>query len=190
MCGIIGVFDLKVNAEEIRPQVLAMSKKIRHRGPDWSGIYCGEKAILAHERLAIVDPTSGAQPLFSEDGSVVLSVNGEIYNHLEIRKQLKSKYNFKTNSDCEVILALYKEKGINFINDLSGIFAFALYDMANNTYLIARDHIGVMPMYMGWDKMGNFYVSSELKSLEGYCPRIEVFLPGHYLYSKEGVMKP
>ena len=190
MCGIIGVFDLKVNAEEIRPQVLAMSKKIRHRGPDWSGIYCGENAILAHERLAIVDPTSGAQPLFSDDGNVVLSVNGEIYNHLEIRKQLKSKYNFKTNSDCEVILALYKEKGINFINDLSGIFAFALYDMANNTYLIARDHIGVMPMYMGWDKMGNFYVSSELKSLEGYCPRIEVFLPGHYLYSKEGVMKP
>ncbi len=190
MCGIIGVFDLKVSAEEIRPQVLAMSKKIRHRGPDWSGVFCGEKAILAHERLAIVDPTSGAQPLFSDDGNVVLSVNGEIYNHLEIRKRLKSKYNFKTNSDCEVILALYKEKGIDFINDLSGIFAFALYDKTNDTYLIARDHIGVMPLYMGWDKMGNFYVSSELKSLEGYCPRIEVFLPGHYLYSKEGILKP
>jgi asparagine synthase (glutamine-hydrolysing) len=190
MCGVIGVFDLKVNAEDLRPQVLAMSKRIRHRGPDWSGIYCGDKAILAHERLAIVDPTSGAQPLYSDDGNVILSVNGEIYNHLEIRKRLKSKYNFKTNSDCEVILALYKEKGIDFINDLSGIFAFALYDKANDTYLIARDHIGVMPLYMGWDKSGNFFVSSELKSLEGYCPRIEVFLPGHYLYSKEGIMKP
>jgi asparagine synthase (glutamine-hydrolysing) len=190
MCGIIGVFDLKVNAADLRPQVLAMSKRIRHRGPDWSGIYCGDKAILAHERLAIVDPTSGAQPLYSDDGNVILSVNGEIYNHLEIRKRLKSKYNFKTNSDCEVILALYKEKGIDFINDLSGIFAFALYDKSNDTYLIARDHIGVMPLYMGWDKSGNFYVSSELKSLEGYCPRIEVFLPGHYLYSKEGIMKP
>jgi asparagine synthase (glutamine-hydrolysing) len=190
MCGIIGVFDLKVKAEELRPQVLAMSKRIRHRGPDWSGIYCGDKAILAHERLAIVDPTSGAQPLYSEDGNLVLSVNGEIYNHLELRKHLKSSYNFKTNSDCEVILALYKEKGINFINDLSGIFAFALYDKANDTYLIARDHIGVMPLYMGWDKSGNFFVSSELKSLEGYCPRIEVFLPGHYLYSKEGEPKP
>jgi asparagine synthase (glutamine-hydrolysing) len=190
MCGIIGVFDLKVSAEELRPQVLTMSKRIRHRGPDWSGIYCGDKAILAHERLAIVDPTSGAQPLYSDDGNLILSVNGEIYNHLELRKQLKSSYNFKTNSDCEVILALYKEKGINFINDLSGIFAFALYDKANDTYLIARDHIGVMPLYMGWDKSGNFYVSSELKSLEGYCPRIEVFLPGYYLYSKEGEPKP
>jgi asparagine synthase (glutamine-hydrolysing) len=190
MCGIIGAFDLKVTAEELRPQVLAMSKRIRHRGPDWSGIFCGDKAILAHERLAIVDPTSGAQPLYSDDGNLVLSVNGEIYNHLEIRKQLKSKYNFQTNSDCEVILALYKEKGINFINELSGIFAFALYDKANDAYLVARDHIGVMPLYMGWDKSGNFFVASELKALEGYCPRIEVFLPGHYLYSKEGVMKP
>jgi asparagine synthase (glutamine-hydrolysing) len=190
MCGIIGVFDLKVKSEDLRPQVLAMSKRIRHRGPDWSGIYCSDKAILAHERLAIVDPTSGAQPLYSEDGNLVLSVNGEIYNHLELRKKLKSSYNFKTNSDCEVILALYQEKGINFINDLSGIFAFALYDKKNEVYLIARDHIGVMPLYMGWDKSGNFYVASELKSLEGYCPRIEVFLPGHYLYSKEGVPKP
>ena len=170
MCGIIGVFDLKEKAEDLRPQVLTMSKRIRHRGPDWSGIYCGDKAILAHERLAIVDPTSGAQPLYSEDGNLVLSVNGEIYNHLELRKKLKSSYNFKTNSDCEVILALYQEKGINFINDLSGIFAFALYDIKNDTYLIARDHIGVMPLYMGWDKSGNFYVSSELKSLERLLP--------------------
>ena len=130
MCGIIGVFDLKQSDQELRPKVLAMSKKIRHRGPDWSGIYCGEKAILAHERLAIVDPVSGAQPLSSEDGNLILTVNGEIYNHLEIRKQLKQDYHFRTKSDCEVILALYREKGIDFINDLNGIFAFALYDKA------------------------------------------------------------
>jgi asparagine synthase (glutamine-hydrolysing) len=189
MCGIIGVFDLKVKAAELRPQVLTMSKKVRHRGPDWSGIYCGEKAILAHERLAIVDPTSGAQPLYSEDGDVVLSVNGEIYNHMELRKQLKSNYHFRTNSDCEVILALYKEKGAEFINDLNGIFAFALYDKAKDVYLIARDHLGIVPLYRGWDKFGNFYVASELKSLEGVCSRIEVFPPGHYLYSPDGDLK-
>jgi asparagine synthase (glutamine-hydrolysing) len=189
MCGIIGVFDLKLSAEELRPQVLAMSKKIRHRGPDWSGIFCCEKAILAHERLAIVDPTSGSQPLRSEDGNIILTVNGEIYNHLEIRKQLKNRYNFQTNSDCEVILALYREKGINFIENLSGIFAFALYDKEKDVYLIARDHMGIVPLYMGWDKFGNFYVASELKSLEGVCSKIEVFPPGHLLYSKDGEIK-
>ena len=189
MCGIIGVFDLKSDSEELRPKVLAMSKKIRHRGPDWSGIYCCDKAILAHERLAIVDPTSGSQPLKSDDGNLILTVNGEIYNHLELRKQLKNPYNFKTNSDCEVILALYREKGVDFIKDLSGIFAFALYDQEKDEYLIARDHMGIVPLYMGWDKFGNFYVASELKSLEGVCPKIEVFLPGHYLYSKDGIVK-
>ena len=137
MCGIIGVFDLKQSSIELRPGVLVMSKKIRHRGPDWSGIFCCDKAILAHERLAIVDPVSGAQPLISEDGNLILTVNGEIYNHLELRKQLKQDYHFRTKSDCEVILALYREKGIDFINDLSGIFAFALYDKLNDTYLIA-----------------------------------------------------
>ena len=189
MCGIIGVFDLKQSSIELRPGVLVMSKKIRHRGPDWSGIFCCDKAILAHERLAIVDPVSGAQPLISEDGNLILTVNGEIYNHLELRKQLKEDYHFRTKSDCEVILALYREKGIDFINDLSGIFAFALYDKLNDTYLIARDHLGIVPLYKGWDKHGNFYVASELKSLEGVCPRIEVFLPGHYLYSKDGCEK-
>ena len=189
MCGIIGVFDLKQSSDELRPGVLLMSKKIRHRGPDWSGIYCCDKAILAHERLAIVDPVSGAQPLTSEDGNLILSVNGEIYNHMELRKQLKQDYHFKTKSDCEVILALYREKGANFINDLNGIFAFALYDKINDTYLIARDHIGIVPLYKGWDKHGNFYVASELKSLEGICPRIEPFPPGCYLYSRDGVEK-
>jgi asparagine synthase (glutamine-hydrolysing) len=186
MCGIVGVFDLQQSADSLRPQVLAMSKKIRHRGPDWSGIYCGNNAILAHERLAIVDPQSGKQPLFSPDGKVVLAVNGEIYNHLDIRERQAGTYNFLTKSDCEVIISLYKEKGVNFLEDINGIFAFALYDEDNDSYLIARDPIGVIPLYMGWDKKGTFYVASELKALEGYCEKIESFPPGHYLYSKDG----
>jgi asparagine synthase (glutamine-hydrolysing) len=186
MCGIVGVFDLKQSANSLRPQVLAMSKKIRHRGPDWSGIYCGDNAILAHERLAIVDPQSGTQPLYSSDGKVILAVNGEIYNHLEIRKQQADKYNFTTKSDCEVILSLYKEKGVNFLEDINGIFAFALYDEEADSYLIARDPIGVIPLYTGRDEKGTFYVASELKALEGYCNSIELFPPGHYLYSKDG----
>ncbi len=189
MCGIVGVFDLKTASQDLRLQVLDMSKKLRHRGPDWSGIYCGEKAILAHERLSIVDPQSGGQPLRSADGNLILSVNGEIYNHLDIRKNLAQQYDFLTHSDCEVILALYREKGVDFLEDLSGIFAFALYDTEKDCYLIARDHMGIIPLYMGWDKFGNFYVASELKALEGTCNRIEEFLPGHYLYSKEGEMR-
>jgi len=189
MCGFIGAFELKQNAQELRPQVLKMAKKLRHRGPDWSGIYCGEKAILAHERLSIVDPTSGSQPLFSPDGTCVLAVNGEIYNHLEIRERYKDKYQFQTMSDCEVILALYQDKGVDFIEELNGIFAFALYDMKNDIYLIARDHIGIIPLYMGWDRHGQFFVGSELKALEPFCAKVEVFLPGHYLNSKNGVLE-
>jgi len=189
MCGFVGVFDLKKEADSLRPQVLAMSKKVRHRGPDWSGIFLSERAILAHERLAIVDPQSGRQPLYSKDGKLVLAVNGEIYNHEEIRKQINSSYEFLTHSDCEVILALYRKKGIRFLEDLSGIFAFALYDKENDAYLISRDHMGVMPLYMGWDEFGNFYVASELKALEGVCRKIQEFPPGHYLYSKEGEVK-
>ncbi len=185
MCGIIGVFTLNENARELRPTVLEMSKKIRHRGPDWSGIYSDDDIIFSHERLAIVDPQSGGQPLYSKDKKLILTVNGEIYNHQELRKGLTG-YEFLTHSDCEVILALYRKKGIGFIEDLSGIFAFALYDKDTKTYLIARDHIGVVPLYMGWDKAGNFYVASELKALEGVCDRLQEFLPGHYLYSKEG----
>jgi asparagine synthase (glutamine-hydrolysing) len=163
-----------------------MSKKIRHRGPDWSGIYCGNNAILAHERLAIVDPQSGKQPLYSADGKVILAVNGEIYNHLEIRERQAGMYNFLTKSDCEVILSLYKEKGVDFLEDISGIFAFALYDEETDDYLIARDPVGVIPLYMGWDTRGTFFVASELKALEGYCCIIEPFPPGHYLYSRDG----
>ncbi len=189
MCGIVGVFDLKTEVNTLRPQVLEMSKKIRHRGPDWSGIYCGDKAILAHERLSIVDPASGGQPLFSKDGNLVLAVNGEIYNHVELKNNLKQDYEFLTKSDCEVILALYREKGIDFLDDLNGIFAFALYDKEKDVYLIGRDHIGIIPLYMGWDQYGNFYVASELKSLEGVCSKIEEFPPAHYLYSKDGEVK-
>ena len=189
MCGIVGAFDLKTDAQELRPTVLEMSKKLRHRGPDWSGIYCGEKAIIAHERLSIVDPESGGQPLYSKDKKLILGVNGEIYNHQEIRKKYEGNYEFLTGSDCEVILALYRDKKEKFLDEMNGIFAFALYDEEEDAYLIARDHIGIIPLYMGWDKFGNFYVGSELKSLEGYCTKIQEFPPAHYLYSKEGELK-
>ena len=186
MCGIVCAFDIKSNSEEVRSNVLRMAKKVRHRGPDWSGIYSNEKAVLAHERLAIVDPTSGKQPIISDDGHKVIAVNGEIYNHIYLRERHTPDYNFKTESDCEVILALYQKKGIDFLNDLNGIFAFALYDSSNDKYLIARDHMGIIPLYIGWDKQNIFYVSSELKSLEGICNKIELFPPGHYLDSSDG----
>jgi len=186
MCGFVGAFEIKKNSQELRPQVLEMSKKIRHRGPDWSGIYCGEKAILAHERLAIVDVASGKQPLYSKDGNLILAVNGEIYNHQDIRKKYQGKYEFQTQSDCEVILALYADKGPNFMEDLNGIFAFCLYDKEKDAFMVGRDHIGIIPLYMGWSDDGTFYVASELKALESYCSKIELFPPGHYLYSPDG----
>ena len=186
MCGIVCAFDIKSNSDEVRSNVLTMAKKVRHRGPDWSGIYSNERAVLAHERLAIVDPTSGKQPIISDDGLKVIAVNGEIYNHIDLKKTYTPDYNYKTESDCEVILALYQEKGVNFLNDLNGIFAFALYDSSNDKYIIARDHMGIIPLYMGWDKQNIFYVSSELKSLEGICNKIELFPPGHYLDSSDG----
>ncbi len=189
MCGIVCAFDLKEKIEVLRPQLLEMSKKIRHRGPDWSGIFSNEKAILAHERLAIVDPSSGKQPLVSEDKKLILAANGEIYNHRELRKQFEGIYNFQTASDCEVILALYKEKGETFLDELNGIFGFALYDVENDSYFVARDHMGIIPLYIGWDENGTFYVASELKALEGICTKIELFPPGHYVSSKDGIYK-
>ncbi len=185
MCGIVCLFDSKQKTESLRPQVLEMSKKIRHRGPDWSGVYQNDTTIFSHERLAIVDPSSGKQPLFSADKSLVLAVNGEIYNHVELRKEFPD-YEFQTKSDCEVILPLYEKYGKGFIEKLNGIFAFALYDEKNDVYLIARDHMGICPLYQGWDKNGNYYVASELKALEGVCKTIETFLPGYYLFSPEG----
>ena len=189
MCGIVSIFNIQQQTSELRQKALRMSQKIRHRGPDWSGIYCGKTAILAHERLSIVDPESGKQPLFSVDGKQILAVNGEIYNHKEIRKRYEGKYACQTGSDCEVILALYRDKGIDFLEDISGIFAFALYDEENDSFLIARDQIGVIPLYIGYDSDGKVYVASELKALEGQCERYEPFLPGHYYWSKDPGMK-
>lgn len=194
MCGIVGIFNIKAQTPELRQQALAMSQKIRHRGPDWSGIYCGHSAILAHERLSIVDPESGRQPLYATDGKQVLAVNGEIYNHQDIRRDFAGRYAFQTGSDCEVILALWREMVNNaspidhgaitaMLERLSGIFAFALYDNERDEFLIARDPIGVIPLYIGYDGEGRVYVGSELKALEGYCDRYEPFLPGHYYWS-------
>ena len=189
MCGIIGIFNVKQQSLELRQKALRMSQKIRHRGPDWSGIYCGGSAVLAHERLSIVDPESGGQPLYSPDGKAVLAVNGEIYNHQEIRARYRDRYHFLTGSDCEVILALYREKGIGFLEDLNGIFAFALYDEERDEFLIARDPIGVIPLYIGYDADGTVYVASELKALEGQCERYEPFTPGHFYWSRQPGMQ-
>ena len=189
MCGIVAILDVKAQTKALREKALRMSQKIRHRGPDWSGIYCGGSAILAHERLSIVDPESGGQPLFSPDRKQILAVNGEIYNHHDIRRRFAGQYDFQTGSDCEVILALYREKGIDFLEDLSGIFAFVLYDEERDEFLIARDPIGVIPLYIGYDDDGMVYVASELKALEGQCERYEPFLPGHYYWSKQPGMQ-
>ena len=185
MCGIVCAFDLKEKSQDLRPKILEMSKRIRHRGPDWSGIFNNDKALLAHERLAIVDPASGKQPLYSPCGKLVLAANGEIYNHNELREKLNSKYEFQTQSDCEIILALYKEKGADFVDDLNGIFGFAIYDIEQDIYFIARDHMGIIPLYIGWDKNGTFYVASELKALEPVCNKIQLFPPGNYYCSKK-----
>lgn len=174
---------------EVRQKALLMSARIRHRGPDWSGVYSSRCCTLCHERLSIVDPLSGKQPLYSSDGKAVLAVNGEIYNHQDIRKRFEGRYDFRTGSDCEVLLALYKEKGADFLEDISGIFAFALYDEEEDRYIIARDPIGVIPLYIGYDDDGTLYVASEMKALEGMCERYEPFLPGHVLDSRDGVMR-
>ena len=188
MCGIVAIFHVEEQTHALRDKALRMSQKIRHRGPDWSGIYCGGHAILAHERLSIVDPESGQQPLYSPDRCQVLAVNGEIYNHKDLRERYKDQYQFQTGSDCEVILALYRDRGIDFLEELNGIFAFALYDETRDEFLIARDPIGVIPLYIGYDADGKVYVASELKALEGQCDHYEPFLPGHYYWSGEGKM--
>ena len=183
MCGIVCAFNTK-NNDSLRPKVLEMAKTIRHRGPDWSGIYSNENAIVAHERLAIVDPSSGQQPLFSKNKRLVLAANGEIYNHMELRKEFP-EYNFLTKSDCEVILALYEKYGRYFLDKLNGIYAFSIYDSLKDEYFIARDHMGIIPLYIGWDEQDVFYVSSELKALEGQCNKIELFPPGNYFHSSD-----
>lgn len=189
MCGIAGILQIKTQTEALRSKALGMSRTIRHRGPDWSGIYCGQSAILTHERLSIVDPQSGGQPLYSPNRKQILAVNGEIYNHRDLRKRYADTYDFQTGSDCEVILALYRDKGIDFLEELNGIFAFALYDEERDEFLLARDPIGVIPLYIGRDAEGHLYFASELKALEGQCESYEPFLPGHYYHSREGKMK-
>ena len=212
MCGIVAILNVKEQTHALREKALKMSQKIRHRGPDWSGIYCGGSAILAHERLSIVDPESGGQPLYSPDRHQVLAVNGELYNHQDIRRRYAGQYEFQTGSDCEVILALYRsltpnpspkgegnlkgegnfvthEQICSMLEQLNGIFAFVLYDEESNEFLIARDPIGVIPLYIGYDSDGKVYVASELKALEGQCERYEPFLPGHYFWSKDPGMK-
>jgi len=180
LCGIVCAFNLKTKSDVLRPQVLEMSKSLRHRGPDWSGIYAHDKAILAHERLAIVDPTSGKQPIFNKDQTLVLAANGEIYNHLDLHKEVEG-YEFTTHSDCEVILALYQKYKHDFIDKLNGIFGFAIYDTESDDFLIARDHMGIIPLYTGRDENGTLFVASELKALEGICQTIEPVPPGHYM---------
>ncbi|MBU1109611.1 MAG: asparagine synthase B [Candidatus Riflebacteria bacterium] len=185
MCSIFGILNIKSDAAVLRKSALEMSKKLRHRGPDWSGIYSSDKAILVHERLSIVDPGNGAQPLYNPERTHVLAVNGEIYNHKELEKELKVDFQFQTKSDCEILLALYEEKGAAFLDDLNGIFAFILYDVEQDAYLIGRDHMGIIPLYTGRDEHGNFYVASEMKALVPVCKSIEEFPPGHYLWSKD-----
>ncbi|MFT4466197.1 MAG: asparagine synthase B [Sodalis sp. (in: enterobacteria)] len=189
MCSIFGVLDLKTDPVELRKQALECSRLMHHRGPDWSGVYAGDKAILAHERLSIVDVNTGAQPLYNAAHTHVLAVNGEIYNHQLIREQLGDRYAFQTGSDCEVILALYQEKGPEFLDELRGMFAFILYDTEKDAYLIGRDHMGIIPLYMGHDEHGNLYVASEMKALVPVCRTLQEFLPGHYLWSQDGEMR-
>lgn len=186
MCGIFGILDIKSDVAELRTQALELSKLLRHRGPDWSGIWNNDKAILCHERLAIVDVDTGAQPLISSNGKQALAVNGEIYNHKALADEYAADYDFATKSDCEVIIPLYQRFGPEFIDKLEGMFAFVIYDETNNTYLIARDHIGIIPLYTGYDENGNFYVASEMKALVPVCKTVSEFPPGHYLDSSTG----
>ncbi len=186
MCSVFGVLDIKTDPQQLRDVALKMSKTMRHRGPDWSGIYSSEKAILVHERLAIVDLNSGAQPLYNPQQTQALAVNGEIYNHKALRDEFVPDYPFQTESDCEIILALYQEKGAELLDYLNGIFAFILYDEEQDAYLIGRDHIGIIPLYHGHDEHGNYYVASEMKALMPVCKTISEFPPGHFLWSKQG----
>ena len=184
MCGIIGLFNIH-NQQAMRTEALKMAGKIRHRGPDWSGSYSDEHCVLMHERLSIVDVEHGAQPLYDTKTKRVLAVNGEIYNHKELEKKLSNSHDFQTNSDCEVLLYLYDEFGAEFLNEIDGIFAFSLYDPNTKDYFIARDHMGIIPLYIGWDENGVTYVASEMKSIESYCEKLQEFPPGNYYKNGE-----
>lgn len=189
MCSIFCILDIKAGADALRPKALEYSRLLRHRGPDWSGIYNNDNAILVHERLAIVDTEHGAQPLYNSDKSLVLAVNGEIYNHKPLANQHTPDYNFQTASDCEIIIPMFEKYGSDFVDKLQGMFAFCLYNAADNSYLVARDHMGIIPLYTGYDADGNFYVASEMKALMPICKTVEEFPPGHVLDSKDGELK-
>ena len=184
MCGIIGLFNIH-DEQSMRTEALKMAGKIRHRGPDWSGSYSDEYCVLMHERLSIVDVEHGAQPLYDTKTKRVLAVNGEIYNHKKLEKKLTNTHDFQTQSDCEVLLYLFDEFGTEFLNEIDGIFAFSLYDPNSKDYFIARDHMGIIPLYIGWDKNGVTYVASEMKSIETYCEKLQEFPPGHYYKNGE-----
>jgi asparagine synthase (glutamine-hydrolysing) len=190
MCSIFAILDLNGDLQALRQLALRQSRLMRHRGPDWSGIYACEGAVLAHERLAIVDVNTGAQPLFSPDGLQSLAVNGEIYNHRDLRESLKQPYEFATESDCEVILPLYLEQGRDFLNSLHGMFAFVLYDETAGRYLIARDPIGIIPLYYGFDDEHQLFVASEMKALVDICNVVLEFPPGHSWMSGEDKPQP
>lgn len=189
MCSIFGVLDIKTDVKALRQQALQLSKLLRHRGPDWSGVWNNDNAILVHERLAIVDTENGAQPLINANRNHILAVNGEIYNHKQLEKSLATPYSFQTKSDCEVILPLYLAYGSDFIDQLQGMFAFILYDAEQERYLIARDHIGIIPLYYGYDEHGQLFVASELKALVPVCKQIQEFPPGHFFDSKIGKLQ-
>ncbi|QIL20280.1 asparagine synthase B [Thermomonas sp. HDW16] len=190
MCSILGVFDLRPGADlqPLRPLALSLSARQRHRGPDWSGVHVDANALLVHERLAIVDPAGGAQPIHSADGTLALAVNGEIYNHRELERRLAKPYAFQTGSDCEVVNALYRdgEAPETWLGRLNGIFAFALWDADAKRVLIARDHMGICPLYWGHDADGRLWVASEMKSLVRVCDDVAAFPPGHVYDSATG----
>ncbi|MFT5635763.1 MAG: asparagine synthase (glutamine-hydrolyzing) [Cognaticolwellia sp.] len=186
MCSIFCILDIKTGADALRPKALEYSRLLRHRGPDWSGIYNNDHAILVHERLSIVDTENGAQPLYNTDKTKVLAVNGEIYNHKALANQHTPDYTFQTASDCEIIIPMFEKFGSDFVDKLQGMFAFCLYNEADKSYLIARDHMGIIPLYTGYDAEGNFYVASEMKALMPICKTVVEFPPGHILDSRVG----
>lgn len=188
MCGILAVLNSPEKAEALRPRVVSLARSLRHRGPDWSGVHLQQFAdpdgrrlvnILAHERLAIVDPEGGAQPLINESETIALAVNGEIYNHRHLADKLTREHRFATHSDCEIILHLYEERGSEFVDDLDGVFAFVLADRDTGEIVAARDPIGVVPLYWGKGNDGSLWFASEMKALHNVCPRFEQFPPGH-----------
>ncbi len=189
MCSILGILNLDPGASVDRPRALHLSSLQRHRGPDWSGTFQEAGVMLVHERLAVVDPASGAQPLYGTDDNTVLAVNGEIYNHKELAEGLEQPFDFRTESDCEVLLPLYEQRDAAFVSQLNGIFAFVLYDRERNRTLVARDPMGVVPLYMGWDEEGTLFVASEMKALVPVCKTVKEFPPGHLLDSEVGELK-